>query len=224
MVYNAEEEDYFSRGGMGATTVVQHKMDISESKPTSKTSSNKVIIVRIEEVDFCTTFVGGVPGNKICVVTKEDNGSCRKYRTHSYREKGYVESALYLTPNGTNLLLRYLVSLIIGYANQAFISQVGEYLPKDTAMAIMDKVNHTANNSTEIFEEAAYIGTIPTAGMEVIYELTDGEPGSPSKRLKNFATPGMETISDPVIAKFISNLQVHLNHSTEVIVGAQARI
>ena len=54
VVYNTEEEDYFTRGGMGTTTLVQHKTEISESKPTSKPSDNKVRAVRIEEVDFCT--------------------------------------------------------------------------------------------------------------------------------------------------------------------------
>ena len=91
-------------------------------------------------------------------------------------------------------------------------------------MAIMDEVNCTANTSTEVVEEAAYIGTIPTSGTEVIDKLTRGDPGSPVKRIKTFVPPGMETISDPVIAKFISRLQIHLNHSEEVIVGAQASI
>ena len=35
--------------------------------------------------------------------------------------------------------------------------------------------------------------------------------------------PGIETISDTVIAKFISKLQVHLNHSSEVILEYQER-
>ena len=34
----------------------------------------------------------------------------------------------------------------------------------------------------------------------------------------------MDTISDPVISTFITKLQVHSNHSEEVIVGAQASI
>ena len=34
----------------------------------------------------------------------------------------------------------------------------------------------------------------------------------------------METISDPVIPRFITKLQVHLNHSAEVIFGAQKSI
>ena len=46
---------------MGVTTVGQHKMYISYSKPNSKPSSNKVRIFRIEEVDFYSAFVGGVP-------------------------------------------------------------------------------------------------------------------------------------------------------------------
>ena len=37
---------------MGVTTVGQHYMEISDPKPTSNPSSNKVIIVRIEEVDL----------------------------------------------------------------------------------------------------------------------------------------------------------------------------
>ena len=75
VVYTAEDEDYFIRRGMGVTTVGHHKMEIYESKPTSKPLSNKVRIVRIEEVEFCTAFVGGVPGNKICGLMKGDNGS-----------------------------------------------------------------------------------------------------------------------------------------------------
>ena len=34
----------------------------------------------------------------------------------------------------------------------------------------------------------------------------------------------METILDPVISRFITKLQVHLDHSSEVIVGYQVRI
>ena len=59
---------------MGVTSVVQHKMEISDSKPTSTTSSNKVRIFRIEKVNFCTTFLGGVPGNNISGLMKVDNG------------------------------------------------------------------------------------------------------------------------------------------------------
>ena len=55
---------------------------------------------------------------------KGDNGYCKKYKTHAYLEKGHVESAFYLTANGKNMLLKPLVSLIIGDTNQAFISQV----------------------------------------------------------------------------------------------------
>ena len=86
---------------------------------------------------------------------KRDNGYCNKYKTHADQEKGHVESALYLTTNGTNLFLKPLVSFIIGDANKAFFSQVVEDLSKDTVMAIMEKVNRTANTSTEGFEEAA---------------------------------------------------------------------
>ena len=59
VVYKAEGEYSFIGGGMGVTTMVKHKMEISYSKPTSKPWSNKVIIVRIEEVGFCTAFMGG---------------------------------------------------------------------------------------------------------------------------------------------------------------------
>ena len=52
MVYNAEEEYYFIGVGMEVTNMVQHKMEISDSNPTSKTSANKVNIFRIEEIDF----------------------------------------------------------------------------------------------------------------------------------------------------------------------------
>ena len=100
-------------------------MEISDSKPNSRPSPNKVKIVSIKEVEFCTTFVGGVPGNNICGLMKGDNGHGNKYKTHADLEKGHMESAFYLTTNGTNLFLKYLVSLIIGYANQAFFSQVG---------------------------------------------------------------------------------------------------
>ena len=135
-----------------------------------------------------------------------------------------MDSALYLTKNGTNLFLKPLVSLIIGDENQAFLSQVGENLSKDTAMAIMDEVNRTKNNSTEEVEEDSYVRTIPTVGTEVTEKLTSGDPGYPDKRLKTFVPPDMETISDPLIERFITKLQVHLNHSAEVIAGDQAII
>ena len=109
VVYKAEDEDYFIGGGMGFKTIVKHKMEISDSKPTSNPSSKKVRIVRIEEVDFCTDFVGGVPGSKICGLTKGGNGSCNNYKTHGYQDKGNVESAFYITINGTNLFLKPLV-------------------------------------------------------------------------------------------------------------------
>ena len=89
-------------------------------------------------------------------------------------------------------------------------------------MAIIEEVNHTVNTSTEGVEEAAYSGTTPKSGTGVMDKLTGAYPGSPAKRLKTFVPPDMETISDPVISKFITKLQVHLNHSAEVIVGAQA--
>ena len=75
---------------MGFIAVGQHKMEISDSNPTSKPSSNKVIIISIEEVEFCTAFVGGVPRYKICGLMKGDNGSCNKYNTHADLEKGNV--------------------------------------------------------------------------------------------------------------------------------------
>ena len=67
------------------------------------------------------------------------NGSCNKYKTHAYREKGHTESDLCLTTNGKNLFLKPLVSLIIEDANQAFLSQVGEDLSTDTAMDIIEE-------------------------------------------------------------------------------------
>ena len=91
-------------------------------------------------------------------------------------------------------------------------------------MAIMDEVNHTVNTSTERFEEDAYVGTIYTAVPVVIVELNGADPGSTDRRLKSFVPPYMETILDPVISRFIAKLQVHLNHSEEVIVGSQASI
>ena len=119
-----------------------------------------------------------------------------------------------------------MVSLIVGDANREFLSQVGEDLPKYTDIDIMDKLNRTKNTSTEGVDEAAYVGTIPTSGTEVIDKLTGGYPGSPSpaKRMKTFVPPDMETISYPVLARFITNLWVNLNHSAEVIVGDQASI
>ena len=91
-------------------------------------------------------------------------------------------------------------------------------------MDIIDEVNFTLNNPRKGFEEADYVGMIPTSVTEVIDELTGGDPGSQVKRLKTFVPPGIETISDQVVAKFIPKLQVHLNHSAEFIVGAQESI
>ena len=34
VVYKLEEEDYFTGGGMGATNMVKHNMEISNYKPT----------------------------------------------------------------------------------------------------------------------------------------------------------------------------------------------
>ena len=69
--------------------------------------------------------MAGVPLHKICGLMKGGNGSCNKYKTRADREKGHMESDFYLTMNGTNMFLKHLVSLIIGDANQEFISQVG---------------------------------------------------------------------------------------------------
>ena len=60
---------------MGVTNVLQKNMEIYDYMPTSKPSDNKVRIVSIEEFEFCTAFVGGVPVNKICGLMKGYNGS-----------------------------------------------------------------------------------------------------------------------------------------------------
>ena len=65
---------------------------------------------------------------------------------------------------------------------------------------------------------------IPTSATDVIDELTSTDPGSTDKRLKKFVLPDMETISDPLLSRFITKIQVHLNHIAEVIVGDQASI
>ena len=168
--------------------------------------------------------MGGLPGNKICGLTKRYNGSCNKYNTHSYLNKGHVESAFYLIINGTNLFPKPLVLLIIGDVNQAFLSQVGEYLSKYTDMAITEEVNRTANTSTEGVDEAYYVRTIPTSGTVDIDKLTSADPCYPAKRLKTFVPTDMETISDPVISRFTTKLQVHFKHIAELIVGDQASI
>ena len=124
-------------------------------------------------------------GKQIHCLIKGVDGSCNKYKTHEGKDKGDVKSTLYLTSNGTNLFLKPLVSLTTGYANQSFISQLGEYLSKYTIMAIVEEVNRTTNTSTEGFEEASYFGKIETAGIEVIDELACGDPGSSAKRIKN---------------------------------------
>ena len=54
--------------------------------------------------------------------------------------------------------------------------------------------------------------------------MTSVDPGSTGKRLKTFVPTYMETISDPVISRFITKIQVHLNHSAEVTFGYQASI
>ena len=56
-------------------------------------------------------------------------------------------------------------------------------------MVIMDEVNCITNNSTEYFEEAAYVGKIATSGTEVIDKLACRDPGSSAKRLTTFVTP-----------------------------------
>ena len=106
---------------MNITNLVQHKMDISDSNPTSKPSANKVRIVMIEELNFCTAFVGRVPGNNIYGLMKGDNGFCNNYKTHVDKERGNVESTFYLNPTGTHLFLKPLVSLIAGDSNQEFL-------------------------------------------------------------------------------------------------------
>ena len=65
---------------------------------------------------------------------------------------------------------------------------------------------------------------IPTSGTKVIEELTGADPVSTAKRLEILVTPDMETISDPVLSRFITKLQVHFIYSAEVIVGDQASI
>ena len=147
-------------------------------KPTYKPYSNKFSIVRVEGVEFCAAFVGGVPGTKICGLMKGVDMSCKKYKTHAGRERRDVESAFYLTSNGKHLFLNPLVSLTIGDVNKEFISQVGDDLSKDTATTIMDEVNQNANNSTERFDEAAYVKPISTTGKEVIDKLVCGYKGS----------------------------------------------
>ena len=109
VVYKAEDEDYFIGGRTGVPNVGQHSMQFYDSKPTSNPSYNKFRIFRVEEVDFCTYFVGGVPGNKIYGLMKGDNGSCNKYNAHEDQEKVHVKSAFYLTMNGTNMLIKTLV-------------------------------------------------------------------------------------------------------------------
>ena len=136
---------------MGATTLVQYNMEVSESKPNSKNSSNKVMIVWVEEVDFCIAVVGEVPGNKICSLMKVVDRYCNKYKTHAGKDKGDIDSVFYLTPNGTDLFLKPLVSLNLGDENQEFLSQVVEDLSNYTDMDIMNEVNHTMNASTEVF-------------------------------------------------------------------------
>ena len=46
---------------MGVTTVGQHKMEIYDSKPTSKSSPNKVRIFRIGEIDLALILWEGYP-------------------------------------------------------------------------------------------------------------------------------------------------------------------
>ena len=82
-----------------------------------------------------------------------------------------MEISFCLNSNGKNLFFKPLVSLTIVDANQAFLSQVGEDISKDTSMDIMEKVNRTANTYTEVFDEASYIVTIAKTVTEVIYVL-----------------------------------------------------
>ena len=78
------------------------------------------------------------------------NRSCNKYKKIVDQEEGNGESEFYLNPNGTNLFLKPLVSLIIGDSDQAFLSQVGEYLSKYTAMDITDGVNCTVRETPDL--------------------------------------------------------------------------
>ena len=55
-LHKAEDEDYFIGGGIGVTTVGQHKMEISDYKPTSKPLSNKVRLVECMEVFLYKSF------------------------------------------------------------------------------------------------------------------------------------------------------------------------
>ena len=50
VVYKVEDEYYFIGEGMGVITVGQHKIEISDSNPTSKLTYNKVRVVRIDDV------------------------------------------------------------------------------------------------------------------------------------------------------------------------------
>ena len=106
--------------------------------------------------------------------------------------------------------------------NQVFLLYIGEDLSRDTSMDSMREVNSTAKFLTEGVEDAAYVSNIPTAGTEVIAELTGGDSGSTAKRMKKILPPDMETISDPVISRYTTKLQLHLNNSSEVIVRDQA--
>ena len=45
-----------------------------------------------------------------------------------------------------------------------------------------------------------------------------------SEETQNNLPPFIQTIADPVMADFISKLQLHLTHSAEVIVGDQVSI
>ena len=90
VLYNTDEQGYFTKGVIGATTFVQPKMEVPDSKTTSNNFSNEVRIFRIEEVEFCTAFVREFPVNKICGLMTRDNVTCKTYKTHYGIEKGDV--------------------------------------------------------------------------------------------------------------------------------------
>ena len=71
--------------------------------------------------------------------------------------------------------------------NQVFLLYIGEDLSRDNSMDSMREVNSTAKFLTEGVEDAAYVSNIPTAGTEVIAELTGGDSGSTAKRMKKYS-------------------------------------
>ena len=92
VVYNVEEQYYFSRRLMGATNLVHTKIEISDSNPASNPSSQNVRVVKFEEVGVCTVFLGGVPVNKIFGLMKVDHVFFKHYKTHYGQVNVDVES------------------------------------------------------------------------------------------------------------------------------------